>query len=61
MPSTTNLAALFKKHVVLLISQKDYVTIYILPRWIIDYWAGRKYYDDKLLGGASRQHTVKYF
>ena len=35
MHSTTHLAAFVKKHVVLLISQKDYVPFYKLPRWII--------------------------
>jgi len=43
VPSITHLAAFVYKHIVLLINQKDYVTFYKLPRWIMDYWAVRKY------------------
>ena len=31
-----------KKHVVLFITEKCYVTFFKLPRWIMDHWAARK-------------------
>jgi len=49
------------KHVVLLISQKDYVPFYKLPRWIMDYWAVRKYDEDmyRPCGSKSNWYLVR--
>ena len=58
MPSITNCAAFVKKHVVLLISQKDYVTFFKLLRWIMDYWAVRKFDKDKICPGSAEERQT---